>query len=445
MVTTAEAVTTESVTSSTSRIALLRSAIEAIDEHGEAGVRVEEIGRRAGMSVAAIYHWFDSKRGLIEAAQRMRFDEVWDVTITAEVDRFRAQIAGASDPAQAKRRLLQFTGGLRNSSNDDSRMARLMLIGNSIHQPELRHLVTANYRAYLDTGAEALAQGVDRAGFRTDLDLRVSAAWMHNQALSRRVCELAATTIAPDRSDTFRDRAMSWALWATPLDGRPMASSTPAPLPPPAHNNEPDPSTPHGTEQLLVDRVVEHIDHHGEGSLRLRQITRELHFSETVIHRYFGGREGVIIRAQSERFDHSLGVNLEAFVDTVRACEDADEFMTVLRVMLRSRLSASKLAIRLRRLSALAAAHRRPALAELHGARLDVEAHAIATAIGHAQDRGWVLAELDAAGYAAWLNAVCTVHGCFEIDDMGLDLDAYRSVLIECAEQLLVTTPVQVG
>lgn len=444
MSTTIETSAETNAGTSTSYASLLRSAIEAIDEFGEAGVRVEEIGRRAGVSVATIYHWFDSKQGLIEAAQKLRFDEVWHLTMDLEVERFRSLVLPARSPAQAQRRLLEFTGGLRQSNNDERRMARLLLFGTSLHQPGLRHEVVRNYNGYLTKGREALGEKPDVVGFRDDLDRRSVAAWLHSQALGRRICEIGTPRFSPERSDIFRDQAWTWALWGTAL-ARPEADAISGPIGDhELHRPEgavTDTAIDHRTQRLILDRVIEHLDTDGEDSLRLRRITRDLHFSETVIHRYFGGREGLIITAQAERFAASTGVDLASFQDSVHSCADADEFFTTLRVMIRSRLIAEKRPLRLRRISALSALHRRPALAERFRVLLDAETISVARALEVARDRGWVRASLDSIGYAAWLNSACIVHGIFELDGIDIDHEAYRALAVDSAVEMARTAP----
>jgi len=432
---------------SSSRAALLRSAIEAIDEFGEAGVRVEEVGRRAGVSVATIYHWFDSKQGLIEAAQRLRFDEVWHITMNLEIERFVSLVQPTRSAAQAQQRMLEFTGGLRNESNNERRMARLLLFGTSLHQPGLRQVVVSNYNDYLTWGCDALAEQRDSAKFRSDLDLRCVAAWLHSQALSRRICEIGTPRIDPRRSDNFRDQAWTWALWGTALvRAEPRQEYEPIDVDAPARGTTPPvgATTDHSTQRLILDRVIDHLDTHGEGSLRLRRITRDLHFSETVIHRYFGGREGLIITAQSERFATSAGVDLSSFEDSILACADTDEFFTTLRVMIRSRLMEAKRPLRLRRLSALSALHRRTDLAGRFRDILDTETIAVAQALEVARLRGWVHDDLDTLGYAAWLNAVCLAHGIFELEGIEIDHDAFRSLAIDCAIEMLRQPPTAV-
>ena len=52
---------------------ILELAISAIDEGGEAAVRVNDLATEAGVTVPTLYRHFGSRDGLVEAAQTYRF------------------------------------------------------------------------------------------------------------------------------------------------------------------------------------------------------------------------------------------------------------------------------------------------------------------------------------------------------------------------------------
>jgi AcrR family transcriptional regulator len=56
------------------RTQLLHTALELFDEQGVSGASMRELARRADVNVAAAYHYFPSKRGLLLAV----FDELFD-------------------------------------------------------------------------------------------------------------------------------------------------------------------------------------------------------------------------------------------------------------------------------------------------------------------------------------------------------------------------------
>ena len=58
------------------RAAILTAAVEAFSESGYAGARVAAIAARAGVPTGLIYHYFDSKRTLFEAALGSAFEPI---------------------------------------------------------------------------------------------------------------------------------------------------------------------------------------------------------------------------------------------------------------------------------------------------------------------------------------------------------------------------------
>jgi len=49
---------------------ILELAVEAIDRGGEEAIRVNDIAADAGVTVPTLYRHFDSREGLVEAAQK---------------------------------------------------------------------------------------------------------------------------------------------------------------------------------------------------------------------------------------------------------------------------------------------------------------------------------------------------------------------------------------
>ena len=68
----------------------MRAAVEVMAEDGYEGASTRDMAARAGVSVAALYHHFPSKLGLLEAF----LDEAYDVTL-ARIERRLAGVEGA--------------------------------------------------------------------------------------------------------------------------------------------------------------------------------------------------------------------------------------------------------------------------------------------------------------------------------------------------------------
>ena len=62
---------------------ILRLTVEAIDLGGEGGVHVAEIAKASHVAVTSIYHFFQNREGLIEAAQASRFAREFTINANA--------------------------------------------------------------------------------------------------------------------------------------------------------------------------------------------------------------------------------------------------------------------------------------------------------------------------------------------------------------------------
>ncbi|MEI2420645.1 TetR family transcriptional regulator, partial [Arthrospira platensis SPKY2] len=81
-------------------------AIAVIDEHGEAGIRVQELSDEVGVAITTLYRFFGSREGLIETAQAERFRR----QATEELNRLKVAIElseGAEEFQMVFRRSLE--------------------------------------------------------------------------------------------------------------------------------------------------------------------------------------------------------------------------------------------------------------------------------------------------------------------------------------------------
>ena len=74
------------------KAAILRAAVEVMGEDGYEGASTRDMAARAGVSVAAMYHHFPSKLGLL----REFLDEAYDVTMA----RIERRLDGVDDPVE---------------------------------------------------------------------------------------------------------------------------------------------------------------------------------------------------------------------------------------------------------------------------------------------------------------------------------------------------------
>ena len=76
----------------------MRAAVVVIGEHGFDGASTRDMAARAGVSVAALYHHFPSKLGLLSEF----LDEAYDITL-ARLDRRLDGRRGGGGPARGPR------------------------------------------------------------------------------------------------------------------------------------------------------------------------------------------------------------------------------------------------------------------------------------------------------------------------------------------------------
>ncbi len=145
---------------------ILESAESVFAESGYSNSGTEQVARAAGVSAAALYRYFPSKRDLYLATLRNagpRLQALW-----AE------QARQAADPLEAIRRLgLEYYDHLQGRSS----YARLWFqaLGDA-DDPDVREAIAANFTGMVDVIAGLIATAQARGLARKDIDPRI-AAW----------------------------------------------------------------------------------------------------------------------------------------------------------------------------------------------------------------------------------------------------------------------------
>jgi AcrR family transcriptional regulator len=174
---------------------ILRVAIEIIDEHGEAALRMADVAERAGVAIALISHHFMSREGLITEAQMARFrrqpflDNV----------RIEAGVMATRDLAAFRAGMRALTDEVVGSARAAFRMERVTVIAASFG----RHDLTERLRqatGEITEGLERVIALAQRVGFvRADLDSRAVALAVQAYAIG-----LVIADLDPERPDDAR-------------------------------------------------------------------------------------------------------------------------------------------------------------------------------------------------------------------------------------------------
>jgi AcrR family transcriptional regulator len=138
----------------------MRAAVEVIAEDGFEGASTRDMAARAGVSVAALYHHFPSKLGLL----REFLDEAYDVTL-ARIDR---RLTAASDP---RARLESVVGTLVWTHLHDDFAQRASVVAMREYtrlEPPERAAIEVRRKALLNIVEGIVREGIAARVFTTD-------------------------------------------------------------------------------------------------------------------------------------------------------------------------------------------------------------------------------------------------------------------------------------
>lgn len=134
--------------------------------------------------------------------------------------------------------------------------------------------------------------------------------------------------------------------------------------------------------QRILDAAVEVIDIDGDASLRVTDIADRAGVAPGLINHHFGSRDGLVAVAQAERFVSSVVTDFKGLVGILESDDSDHDTSEALRVFLSAAVRRKRAENRMRRTTALASAHGRPALrariSETVGLTIDGAANVVA-------------------------------------------------------------------
>ena len=156
-----------------SKDVILSLAMKAIDEGGEASLRVKKIADEAGTAVTSIYHFFGSREGLVEAAQIARFEAGY-----AEGRRMTLEAARNAESREEFAGIVErILRNLFSEQHHHNRLRRINVVGSAIARPELLEAINASQRRWLAELIEGLAAAQQRGFITRDADVASAATW----------------------------------------------------------------------------------------------------------------------------------------------------------------------------------------------------------------------------------------------------------------------------
>ncbi|MBM4378333.1 MAG: TetR/AcrR family transcriptional regulator [Deltaproteobacteria bacterium] len=174
--------------------AILRATLVALEQHGEAGIRVMDIARAVGCSVGILYHHYGDREGLIRAAWARQFEGLLeaDTRMLYEafercqtVEEFRGVLLRASE-----------IGG--GPERREMRRKRIGVLGAAWRRPALEQAI-GRVQADRTTELQRAVELAQQRGFISrEVSARTVATFTQAYTLGRILSDIDAEGLCPD-------------------------------------------------------------------------------------------------------------------------------------------------------------------------------------------------------------------------------------------------------
>ena len=180
---------------SSPRQAIIAATIAAIEEGGEASVRVTEVAKAAGVTQGMISYYFRDREGLVSEANMERFRRA-----TAEDNSALVEVARTAQSSHELLNILKMaTRAVVSTERAINRQVRTSVIGSIANRPEL-HAAVATLLDELVTGTEEVVKvAKERGMLKPNLNTRAVAEVILSYTQGLIVADLDPN--APSRED----------------------------------------------------------------------------------------------------------------------------------------------------------------------------------------------------------------------------------------------------
>jgi AcrR family transcriptional regulator len=165
---------------------ILELAVSAINEGGEAAVRVNDLATEAGVTVPTLYRHFGSRDGLVEAAQTYRFRKTQFVDGSV----LAASLAKCKNQDELRKALRKELLTHFDTDRWELRQVRLNALGAGYARPELAASLALAQKQGAMGIAEMLLPFQKKGWIRKDIDLPATVYWFMGQILGRVLIEM---------------------------------------------------------------------------------------------------------------------------------------------------------------------------------------------------------------------------------------------------------------
>ena len=160
---------------------ILMAAVDLVDRHGETGLRISDLVDASDRSVGSIYHFFDSREGVIEAVRAYRFYPTWEEDIAT----FRAASAAASSLDEWLDTLGRVLLDFFNADRDDFVWRRVESIAAARTRPSLQMVLASLQRQQTEAFEEMLRELQGRGIVGPEVEVHAAAIFLQAFTLGR--------------------------------------------------------------------------------------------------------------------------------------------------------------------------------------------------------------------------------------------------------------------
>jgi AcrR family transcriptional regulator len=171
---------------------ILELAVSAIDEGGEAAVRVNDLATEAGVTVPTLYRHFGSRDGLVEAAQTYRFRKTQFVDGSV----LAASLAKCKNQDELRKALRKELLTHFDTDRWELRQVRLNALGAGYARPELAASLALAQKQGAMGITEMLLPFQKKGWIRKDIDLPATVYWFMGQILGRVLIEMGDNPVS---------------------------------------------------------------------------------------------------------------------------------------------------------------------------------------------------------------------------------------------------------
>lgn len=153
---------------------IVEAAVRAIDEGGEAAVRISTVAREAGVTQGMISYYFGGREGLIQEAQMLRFSSV----VNDDIKALEKKARETTNVQDLREFIALVTRQIVTIDRASARATRLMAIGAALPRPDLLDVIADAQSTLVDELEKVILIGQARDLVRKDRDPRALAVFI---------------------------------------------------------------------------------------------------------------------------------------------------------------------------------------------------------------------------------------------------------------------------